>query len=481
MLLISKGKTVLNRDAAIKPHLGRAATPLKLYLIMLTAVFILDTLEAWYTPLFLPFHIPLPYRYYDPFFTTLCIAPVLWWLLIRPLQGAVIDESAKYEAVKSQVVDAVVTIDMQGVIISFNPAAERIFGYSPEEISGKNAAGLFCDVSLAASNLQALAGENNAPSALIHEVTCHRRDGQPLRLEISVSRFLLAGKPQFLVIMRDITVRIKLEREAGEIQSRLIQANKMTALGLMVSGVAHEINNPNNYILSNAQLMERSCCDIIKVLREYQRENGDFLIGGLPFTEMEQHFPEMISGIISGTQRINGIINDLKSFARQGSGAHFEEIDLNLAIKAALLIVRSQVSNHTQNFTTRLAEDLPKIIGNSQQIGQVVINLLMNACQALPDEAAAIRLETWFDADSFEAVILITDEGGGISDEIAKRIMEPFFSTRSGSGGTGLGLSISDSIIKEHSGSLTFKSEPGVGTIFQIRLPVVKQSLPETL
>ncbi len=465
--------------AALRSHQGWHFTPLKTFLIILVAIYLLDTLEVWLTPILFPVLISFPQEYYDPFFTTLLIAPVLWWLLIKPLQRAVVEESVKHEAVKSQVVDAVVTIDMQGIIISFNQAAERIFGYSPEEISGKNAAGLFCDDSLTATNLEALAGEEKFPATLIHEVTCHRKDKVPLRLEISVSRLLVDGASQFLVIMRDITKRVSLEREARLGQSKLIQANKMTALGLMVSGVAHEINNPNNYILSNAQLLERSCGDIIKVLREYQKENGDFLIGGLPFTEMELHFPEMISGIIIGTQRINGIINDLKTFARQGSDTNFEEIDLNQAVKAALLIVRSQVGRHTNNFTTCLAEYLPKIIGNSQQIGQVVINLVMNACQAIPNETAAISLMTWFDGNSAEVVITVADEGGGIPNELTRKIMEPFFSTKVGSGGTGLGLSISDTIIKEHSGSLTFHSASGTGTIFEVRLPIVKQALTE--
>lgn len=472
-------KAIFNRNATLKLSQGWTAKPLTIYLLVLAAVFILDTLEAWLTPTIFPFLQPVPRRYYDPFFTTLFIAPVLWWFVVRPLQRALWDETVLNETVKSQVVDAIVTIDMQGVIISFNPAAERIFGYTPEEISGKNAAVLFCDSALSAANLEVLANTENLPEAIIHEVTCHSKDGHLLRLEISVSCLLVAGAPQFLVIMRDTTMRIKLEREARLSQSKLIQSNKMASLGLMVSGVAHEINNPNNYILSNAQLLERSCGDIIKVMREYQQENGDFLIGGLPFAEMEQHFPEMISGIIDGTQRINNIISDLKTFARQGSETRFEEMDVNLAVKSALVIIRSQLTRHTNNFTVQLADNLPRINGNSQQIAQVVINLLMNACQALPDETAAISLVTRADDATAEVVITVADEGGGIPDELTRRVMEPFFSTKTDCGGTGLGLSISDTIVREHSGTLSFHSAPGTGTLFEVRLPAVKQSLPE--
>lgn len=477
MSFLSLDKGGLGHDAALPPHHGKMPTPLIIYLTILVGVFIIDTLEAWYAPLLFPLLKHFPRIIYDPFITTILVAPLLWLLAFRPLQRSLLDATVRNEAVKSQVVDAVVTIDLQGKIIAFNPAAERIFGYSPAEISGKDAALLFCDTSLSATSLEALASADNTPAAQIHQVTCHRKDGQRLRLEISVSRLLLAGTRQFLVIMRDITRRLELEREAREIQSRLIQTNKMTSLGLMVSGVAHEINNPNNYILSNAQLLERSCGDMLKIMREYQQENGDFLIGGLPFAEMERHLPEMISGIIDGTQRINCIVNDLKVFSRQDSEASFEEIDLNLAVKAALLIVSSQVGRHTRNFSVQLAPDLPKVFASSQKIGQVVINLLMNACQALPGDTAAILLETCFDRSAAEVLIRMTDEGSGIPEEYAQRVMEPFYSTRAGAGGTGLGLSISETIVKEHSGCLTFRSEPGRGTTFEVRLPIVKQEV----
>lgn len=470
----------LSHDADLPPRHGKMPTPLTIYLIILVGVFIIDALEAWYAPLLFPFIKHFPRIIYDPFLTTLLVAPLLWLLVFRPMQRALLDATVRNEAVKSQVVDAVVTIDLQGKIISFNSAAERIFGYAPADISGKDAALLFCDASLSASGLEALSSSEGIEKTLIHEVTCHRKDGHLLRLEISVSRLLLAGTRQFLVIMRDITRRLEMERESREIQARLIQTNRMTSLGLMVSAVAHEINNPNNYILSNAQLLQRSCGDILKIMREYQQENGDFLVGGLPFNEMERHLPEMITGIIDGTQRINCIVNDLKVFARQDSEAPFKEIDLNLAVKAALLIVSSQVTKHTRNFSVNLAPDLPKVIGGSQKIGQVVINLLMNACQALPDEKAAICLETCFDSSAAEVLLRVTDEGSGIPEELAQRVMEPFFSTRVGAGGTGLGLSISGTIIKEHAGCLTFSSEPGKGTTFEVRLPIVKRADQET-
>lgn len=444
-----------------------------LYLLLLIVVFTLDSLQNWFTPTYLPLLKSLPYTIYDPLMTTLFVAPFLWWLVIRPLQQGARDERVRHEAISAQVVEAVVSIDLSGSIISFNSAAERIFGYTANEVSGLSAATIFCDSVLSAENLASLAKSTDEPLPMIHRVTCHHKDGKPLTLEISVSRLLVAGTMQFLVVMRDITRRIMMERDASQLQSRLIQANKMTSLGLMVSGVAHEVNNPNNFILSNAQLLERSCGDILKILRQYYQENGDFQVGGLPFSEMEQHFPEMIAGIIGGTQRIDSIINDLKTFVRQGSGEQFEQIDLNSAVKSAVSIIRSQIQLHTPRFSIELAENIPPVNGNSQQLGQVVINLLTNACQSLPDSDRAVSLRTWFDPQTTTAVISVSDEGEGVQPADRDHLMEPFFTTRRQSGGTGLGLTISHSIVKGHHGSISFETVPGRGTTFHVRIPVV--------
>lgn len=465
-------KRALSRAAATGSQRGEVR-PAMLYLLLLAIVFALDSLQNWFTPTFLPFLQSLPYTVYDPLITTLFVAPFLWLLVVRPLQQGVRDEKLRHQAISAQVVEAVVSLDQSGAVISFNPAAERIFGYAPEEISGLNAAALFCDTALTAENLELLANSAEEPLPKIRRVTCHRKDGKPLTLEISVSRLLVAGTLQFLVVMRDITRRIMMERDASTLQSRLLQANKMTALGLMVSGVAHEVNNPNNFILSNAQLLERSCGDIIKILRQYYRENGEFQVGGLPFSEMEQHFPEMIAGIIGGTQRIDSIINDLKTFVRQGSGEQFEQIDLNGAVKSAVSIVRSQIQLHTTRFSLDLAESLPLVNGNSQQLGQVVINLLMNACQSLTDSDGAVSLRTWFDPQTSTAVISVSDEGEGVQPADRDHLIEPFFTTRRQSGGTGLGLTISHSIIKGHNGTITFETVPGHGTTFHVRIPVI--------
>jgi signal transduction histidine kinase len=240
----------------------------------------------------------------------------------------------------------------------------------------------------------------------------------------------------------------------------------------MVSGVAHEVNNPNNFIMANAQLLERSWGDAMKILREYYRENGDFLLGGLPFSEMEHHIPEMFAGINDGTRRIKAIIDDLKRFARQDSFDVREKVDINQAVNSAVSILHYEILNHTSRFCLELGTDIPHVFCNAQHLVQVVMNLLMNACQSLPSPAAGIWVSTGYNAEDQSVQITVRDEGIGVPAELGRRILDPFFTTKLDSGGTGLGLSISMSIIKEHNGTLVFDSTPGGGTTFTVKLPL---------
>jgi len=271
---------------------------------------------------------------------------------------------------------------------------------------------------------------------------------------------------------RDITERLHMEQEAREIQAKLIQINKMTALGLMVSGVAHEINNPNNFIMANAQLLKRSWNDSLAILRDYYRENGEFFIGGVPFSELEARSPELFDGILEGSGRIVAIIDNLKNFARNDFSLVEGLMDVNQVATSAIAILHFELKKFTDHFHVELAEDIPLVNGSSQQLGQVIINLLMNAGQSLPGRERSIWLTTSLNAAADQVVLSVRDEGQGMAPEKSKLIMEPFFTTKLDSGGTGLGLSICRSIARDHAWSLDFISEPGKGSTFTVSIPV---------
>jgi signal transduction histidine kinase len=256
-------------------------------------------------------------------------------------------------------------------------------------------------------------------------------------------------------------------------QSKLIQAHKLASIGMLASGIAHEINNPNNYIAFNSDLMAEIWSDALPVLDVYAKEHPLFTMGGLPFEEIPGTTSRLLGGLADGSRRISAIVSQLNQYARPGliSGDGF---DINKTVINAVALLDHYIRHRTDAFNIQLAEQLPPAQGVSQQIEQVLINLITNAVQALTGRSQAVVVSTFKDEQTGELVIMVTDQGQGMTQDTLARLKEPFFSTRHGSGGTGLGLSISDDIIQEHGGSLQFESEPGKGTLASIRLKVAE-------
>ena len=259
-------------------------------------------------------------------------------------------------------------------------------------------------------------------------------------------------------------------------QDKLIQADKMASLGILVAGVAHEINNPNGLILLNMPILREVYRDAEELLEAQYLNDGDFTLGGLPYSRMRDEVPHLLEEMQEGANRIKRIVDELKDFARLDTSAAVEPVDVNAVVKAAVRLVDSSLRSSTKRFEVGYAPSLPAVLGNAQRIEQVVINLILNACQALPDTEHGISLRTCHDEAAGAVVLTVTDEGTGISPEHLSHLADPFFTTKRESGGTGLGLSVSATIIKEHNGSLEFASTPGVGTTVTLTFPVAARS-----
>jgi signal transduction histidine kinase len=168
-------------------------------------------------------------------------------------------------------------------------------------------------------------------------------------------------------------------------------------------------------------------------------------------------------------------VHDLKDFARRDDAGDQGLIDLNLVVQTALRLVDPTIRKATDRLATDFGAGLPRFIGNSQRIEQVVVNLVLNACQALPDRDHGIRISTRLAAEPRRLELRVQDEGTGIAPEPLSRLTDPFFTTKRESGGTGLGLSVSAGIVKEHGGSIAFESAPGRGTTVTLAFPVAKE------
>lgn len=277
-------------------------------------------------------------------------------------------------------------------------------------------------------------------------------------------------KVRTAALKQEVIERERAMDELRQHQKQLIQADKLTSLGILVSGVAHEINNPNALLSLNIPQLQRAWVDIAPVLEERFQEHGDFSVGRIPYSQMRADIPDMLDEMNDSTGRIKRIVEDLKNFARRNDSAEMSELNLNRVATAALRLVGNQINKATDYFNLRLNDRLPTIWGNSQRLEQVVINLLINACQALPDKSCRVTLRTGFsDRDVWLEVI---DQGHGIAPEHIQQLVDPFFTTHREDGGTGLGLSVSAEIVREHNGDLSFSSTLDTGTTVRLSLPV---------
>ena len=273
-------------------------------------------------------------------------------------------------------------------------------------------------------------------------------------------------------LQADIKARKKAEKEAEQRRRQLIEADKMVSLGILVAGVAHEINNPNNFITMNAPILHSAWEDFLPILEEHYRKHGDFPVAGIPFSEMRQHIPELFSGILDGSERIRKIVFNLRDYARQGISDMDQEIDLNTALRAALVLLANPLKKATDHLSIRYGEGLPQVRGNFQRAEQVIINLLQNAYQSLASPDKRLTVSTGQEPKNGTAFVEVADQGCGISPKNLKRILDPFFTTKRDGGGSGLGLSISAGIMEEHGGRLEFNSQPGKGTIARAVFPI---------
>lgn len=292
---------------------------------------------------------------------------------------------------------------------------------------------------------------------------------------VGASIFIFAIFGAVIAWNRSLAKQVERRTQALEMQQQqLVQADKMASLGILVSGVAHEINNPTSLLLLNLPVLKESFDDLEELLEEHYEAHGDFELAGLPYSRMRQDLPAMLDDMLEGTHHIRRIVNDLRDFARQEPQELAEMVDLNQVLAAAVRLTDRTIRSATDNFIVDFDARLPRFKGNGQRLQQVAINLIVNACQALEKRSQFISVTTTYIAENRSILLQVTDDGCGIDEKHMARLSDPFFTTKRERGGTGLGLSISSTIVEEHGGHLSFDSEPGKGTKVSLTLPVTE-------
>jgi PAS domain S-box-containing protein len=265
--------------------------------------------------------------------------------------------------------------------------------------------------------------------------------------------------------------------ESSILKEEAMRSARLASLGELSAGIAHEINNPNGVIMQNAPMLKEMMDSMLPVLDEYAEEHGDFTLGRMPYSRLRERILQLPQRIQDSSIRIKCIVDDLKDFVRdEGRQEAQTEGYLNYALEAAVRLTANSVKKATKNFNIRYGEDLPPFVGSLQRIEQVIVNLIMNACQALPDMEAAINITTRYNEALNQVELEVADEGCGISEENLNKVTNPFFTTKRETGGTGLGMSISSRIIEEHGGRLTIDSVVDFGTSITISLPCSKEA-----
>ncbi|MFO7577730.1 MAG: transporter substrate-binding domain-containing protein [Pelovirga sp.] len=274
---------------------------------------------------------------------------------------------------------------------------------------------------------------------------------------------------------REVAERKRAAQELQLRQKQLLHADKMTSLGILVAGVAHEINNPNGLLQLSLPQLSKAYQSMEPILEEHYRQQGDFRLGWFNYSRMRAEIPQMLREMLESSNRIKRIVEDLKDFARSHDSGHDDAVDLNQVTTAALRLLDNTIRKATRNFRVTYEAQLPGFHGNGHRIEQVVVNLVLNACQALTSSEQAISVRTFSAAADGMVALEVCDSGCGIDEAGLERITDPFFTTKREIGGTGLGLSISAGIVKDHRGQLEFSSQPGGGTTVRLFLPICQE------
>lgn len=380
----------------------------------------------------------------------------------REMERALRENEEHFRSVVENAGDAIITVDATGAVVLWNKAAARMFGHSFEEMRGRSLEAIMPEglTSLHAAGMRRVAssGPSRAAGTTVEHVGV-RGDGTEFPVELTLARWNTASGEFFTGIVRDLSERRRAEEEHERLQDQLRQALKMEAVGRLAGGVAHDMNNMLTPILGYAEMLVED-------------------------TPNEDPRRADVEEIAAAASRARDLTRQLLAFARKQT-LDMRALDLNAVVqefqKMLCRMLRDDVS-----LELRLAPFLGVVEGDVGQLEQVLLNLVLNAQDALP-AGGAISVETGETvmrdvageiehevAPGSYVVMTVTDNGHGMQPEVLEHLFEPFFTSKEKGRGTGLGLATAYGIVKQHGGDISVRSEPGRGSVFKVYLPHVE-------
>ncbi|NWF93545.1 MAG: PAS domain S-box protein [Syntrophaceae bacterium] len=344
-------------------------------------------------------------------------------------------------------VDGIIVTDMKGDILIFNKGAENILGYKAEEVVGKMNIRSIYESGMAKEVMEKMRSPDfGGVGKLTSFPILHRRkDGELIEGDLSASIVYDENGKEIasIGIFKDLRERLRMERELQKTQQALLQSEKLAAMGRLTSQIAHELNNPIYGIMNTLELLKT------EIPPESKRR-------------------KILELSLSETQRLAEMLRNMLSFSKPEEEKR-RPIKINDLIEGILLVMEKQMKEANIKVTTEFDDEIPEVMASTNQMRQVLLNMLKNAKEAMP-KGGTLTVRTG--KEDHHVLVHIQDTGVGIPEEIKDKIFEAFFTTKLKVKGVGLGLSVCYGIVKDHGGEITVESEEGKGTTFTIRLPV---------
>jgi signal transduction histidine kinase len=403
-------------------------------------------------------------------------------------------------------IDAAVILDRDRRILYYNRAYEAACRLRGRELATRVAEGARCYELFAFEVCESACVGCRARDAgrpvRVDEIRAERADGEELTFIVTA---VPLGEHYIVESYRDVTAEMRIQRrlkvlleterrakgdleemveertrELRQAQAQLVLQEKMSTLGRLVAGMAHELNNPINFVYGNVDFLAQYFDDLLSLVRAVDghadlppelRAEIDAIKQRIEFDYMVEDSHKLLTSIRNGAERTAAIVRDLKNFSRTGAG-DMVDTDVIAGIETTLNLI-SPLHRDRIVIEREYQAGLPKLVANAGHINQVFMNILTNAAQAISGPGTiCIAVAAHEDSGAPYLRVAISDTGAGMAPDVLEHITDPFFTTKGVGEGTGLGLWISDSIVRAHGGQLLCKSEVGVGSTFTVILPL---------